>query len=203
MRVTLRPFLLNMIYTILSGSSRKNSSSLRVAKAIKRILEEKNAGKINLVSFEHYDIPFMNGISPAPDNLTPFQQELVDAMTAADSIIMVTPEYNWFPSAEMVNLVHQLGDRQFTSIWDKKVFSFVGVSSGRGGRIPTVQLGYVVGKILNVLHLDSITNPKSMEVQFTSRVLDENGQSTGNEELDNGLHTFADYAVRLSEKWVK
>jgi len=190
-------------YTILSGSSRKNSSSLRVSKGIQRVLEDQGAEKVDIIDFEHYDITFFNGDPILKDRLTGFQERLIDSMEAANSIIMVTPEYNWFPSAELVNLIHRLGSPEFKGIWDEKVISFVGVSTGRGGRMPTVQLGYVIDKIINVFGFDSVTNPKTFEVQFAKSVLDDEGGSTGNEEFDKGFNGFIKYLIRLSNKWQK
>lgn len=190
-----------MIHTILSGSSRKNSSSLRVSKGIERILNDHGAEKVHLIDFEDFDIPFFNGGNLEPGNLSPFQKRLIDAMAESHSIIMVTPEYNWFPSAELVNLIHRLGDKTFIDVWENKVFSFVGVSTGRGGRMPTVQLGYVVDKLINVFNTNSITNPKSFEVQFAKQVLDQEGASLGNSEFDKGFEGFVDYMNTLLNKW--
>lgn len=191
-----------MIVTILSGSSRTNSSTLRACKGLERVLKEKGVEKVNLISFEAYDIPFFNGPDIKPESLSPFQTELVNAMRESDSIIMATPEYNWFPSAELINLIHRLADKPFLSIWENKVFSFVGVSTGRGGRMPTVQLGYVVDKIISVFNISSITNPKSFEIQFVKQVLDADGQSLGNAEFDKGMDQFISYLLRTGEQWV-
>jgi len=188
-----------MKHTILSGSSRKNSASLKVAKGMARVLKELGEADIELVDFEDYDIPFFNKELDVND-LSPFQQRLADAMRKADSIIFITPEYNWFPSAEMTHLVHRLAEDHFKDLWEHKVFSFVGVSSGRGGRMPTVQMGYVIDKIINVFGLESLTNPKSFEVQFTSKVLDKEGDSLGNEEFDKGFRLFAEYLIRLNNR---
>ncbi|TNE79512.1 MAG: NADPH-dependent oxidoreductase [Bacteroidetes bacterium] len=190
-----------MIVTILSGSSRTNSSTLRACKGLERVLLERGARKVNVVSFEDFDIPFFNGPDIQPEALTPFQARLVAAMTEADSIIMATPEYNWFPSAELVNLIHRLADKPFLPIWQNKVFSFVGVSTGRGGRMPTVQLGYVVDKIISVLNISAMTNPKSFEIQFIKQVLDAEGQSLGNAEFDRGMELFIDYMLDTTKRW--
>lgn len=190
-----------MKHTILSGSSRKNSTSLQVSRAIERVLGELGESEIEVVDFEDYDIPFFNEELDV-QNLSPFQTRLANAMRSADSIIFITPEYNWFPSAEIVHLVHRMAGSVFKDLWDNKVFSFVGVSTGRGGRMPTVQLGYVVDKIINFFSFDSVTNPKSFEVQFAGQVLDEEGNSLGSPEFDKGLKAFTNYHIRLSKRWV-
>jgi len=190
-----------MKHTILSGSSRKNSTSLQVSRAIERVLIELGERDVEVVDFEDYDIPFFNEDLDT-NNLSAFQSRLVNAMRSADSIIFITPEYNWFPSAEVIHLVHRMSGPAFKDLWDNKVFSFVGVSTGRGGRMPAVQLGYVVGKIINVFSFDSVTNPKGFEVQFAGAVLDQDGHSMGSPEFDKGLIDFTDYHIRLSKRWM-
>lgn len=66
--------------------------------------------------------------------------------------------------------------------------------------MPTVQLGYVVDKIISVFGFESITSPKAMEVQFVKQVLDAAGNSLGNAEFDKGLKQFVDYTLNLSQK---
>ncbi len=190
-----------MKHTILSGSSRKSSTSLQVSRAIERVLSELGEDNVEVVDFEDYDIPFFNEELDA-NNLSAFQTRLANAMRTADSIIFITPEYNWFPSAEVIHLVHRMAGPAYKDLWDNKVFSFVGVSTGRGGRMPTVQLGYVVDKIINVFNFDSVTNPKGFEVQFAGQVLDQDGNSMGSPEFDKGLSAFTEYHIRLSKRWV-
>src|SRR5688572_16875926 len=69
----------SMKHTILSGSSRKNSTSLLVSRALERVLLEHGADDVEVVSFEEYDLPFFNGDLDI-NNLTPFQHRLITAM---------------------------------------------------------------------------------------------------------------------------
>jgi chromate reductase, NAD(P)H dehydrogenase (quinone) len=190
-----------MHVTLLSGSPRKNSSTLRVAKAVEIALATREINDVSIIDFCDYDIPFINQGSVDRKNPTPFQKQLIESWEKSELIFVITPEYNWFPSAELVNLIHQLGDVEFRDLFDNKVFVFAGVSSGRGGRMPAVQLSYVFNKIVNVLNTISITSSKVFESQFTSKVLDENGLSLGNMEFDKGLDDFVTYSVRVAERW--
>lgn len=185
---------------ILSGSSRPGNNTHRVALAIQNRI--KHLGfDADVVDFTQYDIPFLNQGGLNPHALTPFQQELVNGIDRADLVVMVSPEYNWFPSAELINMIHQLGNHAYRHLFDNKVFAFAGVSTGRGGRIPTIQLSYVIDKLINVFSTHAITCPKKFESQFTTKVLDTEGKSLGNEEYDRGLNTFVDYAAQLATKW--
>ena len=150
-----------MKVTILSGSARLDNNTIRVAKAI-----QKEIGEATIIDFRPYDLPNANQDSMHPDNLTEFQKGLVEAIDEAELLFVLTPEYNWFPSAEIVNMVHQLASKEFRHIFHDKVAAFIGVSTGRGGRMPAVQLSYVFDKIFNVFNLHSISSPKSLNLNL-------------------------------------
>lgn len=184
---------------IQAGSPQENSLTLRVAKAIAKQLGTEHTHSI--VDFNQYDIPFINQGSVNADSLTPFQQQLLGGWDSAKLVFVISPEYNWFPSAELINMLHQLGSRQHKNLFDGKVFAFAGVSNGRGGRIPTMQLTTVYNKLINVLSTHSFSSGKTFESQFTQNVLDENGNSLGNAEYDKGLKAFVDYSLDMAERW--
>lgn len=185
---------------IQSGSPRKNSLSLRVAKAIHNHIHAAHTSSV--IDFNNYDIPFLNAGKVNKEAFTPFQKQLIEGWDTADLVFVISPEYNWFPSAELVNTIHQLGSRDYKHLFDNKVFAFVGVSSGRGGRIPTMQLTTIYNKLFNVFSTHAISSGKTFESQFTGQVLDENGNSLGNAEYDKGLGSFIDYSVELTQRWV-
>ncbi|MCB9251932.1 MAG: NAD(P)H-dependent oxidoreductase [Flavobacteriales bacterium] len=182
--------------TILSGSSRPDNKTIRLAHAIQNQTQNSK-----IVDFKGYDIPFPNGGDVDPNNLSPFQSELIGSLKESLVVFVLTPEYNWFPSAELVNMVHQLANRNHMEIFNNKVFAFCGVSSGGGGRLPIVQLSYMFDKILNVFNMDSVTSPKKFEARYISSVLDEQGNSLGSSEFDKGLKDFIDYTYKIARRW--
>jgi chromate reductase len=185
-----------MKITILSGSSRPNNKTLRLAKAIVRLIPE-----AQIVNFSDYDIPFPNKGGVDSKNLTPFQSRLINGIEQSHLVFVLTPEYNWFPSAELVNMIHQLATREHIHIFNNKVFAFCGVSTGAGGRVPTIYLDNIFGKILNVFNIDSVTSPKKFEARFIAACLDENGNSLGNAEFDKGLEDFLKYSLKVADRW--
>jgi chromate reductase, NAD(P)H dehydrogenase (quinone) len=187
---------------ILTGSSRTQSKTSMVAKAIARICKQLgiNGDQIFMPDFTKYDIPFHNGGNISIDKLTEFQNSVYSAMSKAKIIFILTPEYNWFPSAEIINLLNQFGNKSFHECWNHKIFVTCGISSGRGGRIPAVQLSYVLNKLINVMDYHSIVSAKSFESQFTAAVLDGEGNSLGNEEYDHGIENFVTYNLNLLDK---
>jgi chromate reductase len=185
-----------MHISILAGSSRKNNKTIRLAKAIALQLPE-----AQIINFEDYDIPFPNQGDVDTNHLTPFQSKLLNSLKASHLVFVLTPEYNWFPSAELVNMVHQLANREHIHVFNNKVFAFCGISSGGGGRLPTIQLSYLFDKILNVFNIDSITSPKKFEAKFIGAALNEDGESLGNVEFDKGLTDFINYSLKVAQRW--
>jgi chromate reductase len=187
---------------ILCGSSRTNSNTAKVGKAIKHILTSKgiDPSQIILPEFENYDIPFSNGGSLKPGQLSPFSQSIYKSLASSKLIFILSPEYNWFPTPEIINLINQFGKKEFSECWEGKVFATCGISTGRGGRIPAIQLGYMLNKLINVMNFNSIVSAKSFESQFTSKALDEQGNSLGNAEYDAGLENFVQYNLNLMKK---
>lgn len=190
--------------TIISGSPRKNSNTIRVAKAISNYytsLSPEHSAEI--IDFNGYDIPSANVGELNAEALSPWQQHLHDSVAKSHLVFILTPEYNWFPSAEIIQMIHAMTSRSFKSMWDNKVFATGGISNGRGGRMPAVQLSYSLNKIISVFGYQSLVSAKMFESQFTDKVLDEEGNSTGNEEYMKGLRMFIDYNLNMSERWKK
>lgn len=181
---------------ILSGSARKGNNTIRVAKALNKLIDNST-----VIDYSDYDLPNANDGFLNAGELTPFQKRLVDGIDEANLLIVLTPEYNWFPSSEMVNTVHQLASKDFSHIFDDLVAAFVGVSTGRGGRMPAVQLSYVFDKIFNVFNLSSITSPKKFESQFTTECIDEDGNLLDNHMYNKGLKDFVDYSRNVADRW--
>src|SRR5687768_7414061 len=110
-----------MRVSIISGSPRKNSNTLRVAKAIAGIIGRQYGSTVTLVDFAYYDIPLMaQGEMSRAIPLTPFQQQLIDAFENSDIVFLLSPEYNWMPSAEIINMIHQLATNDFKNIFENK-----------------------------------------------------------------------------------
>ena len=181
---------------IVSGSARKGNNTLRVAKALAKQIDG-----AHVVDYQMYDFPNMaeGWLNPAAQ--TDFQTDLIDTINGSDLLIVLTPEYNWFPSAEIVNTIHQLGCEAYKNIFDNMVVATVGVSSGRGGRMPAVQLGYVFNKIFNYFNLNSITSPRPFEAQEVTLCIDEDGNLLDNESFNNGLISFVNYSLKVAERW--
>jgi chromate reductase len=191
-----------MHVSILSGSARAENNTYRVALALQKAFESLGH-QTQVVDFRNYDLPLIHQGEIHPDALTPFQQELIHSIQQAQLCIIVTPEYNWTTTPEILNMVHRLADNTFKHIFDNSVFAFVGVSSGKGGKIPAVQLVTVFNKIISFMGLFSISSPKIFEAHFTKEVLDASGNSLGNQLFDKGLLDFATYNITVANRWAQ
>jgi len=186
---------------ILSGSSRESNNTVRLAYAMRKKLVSAGHG-CEIVDFRHYDIPFPNKGSLNEDGSSEFQKHMLTSMEESQMVITLSPEYNWFPSAELVNTIHQLGTKKFQHLFEAKVFAFCGVSSGRGGRLPAIQLSGVFEKIISFFHQHSIISPKKFEGHYINRELDEEGHYLGDGSFERAIERFIDYNLQLAVKFL-
>ena len=191
-----------MNIAIISGSARANNNTLRVAKAIQLHLTNLNQLS-NVVDFTFYDLPLINQGKVDQNNLSAFQEDLITAWRNADLIITISPEYNWSVTPELLNMYNAIGVKDFIDLFNEKTFAFVGVSSGKGGKMPCLQLNQIVGKLVSFSNSYSFISPKIFESHFTKDVLDENGNSIGNAMYDKGLLDFINYNLNVAERWKK
>ena len=191
-----------MKIALISTSSRKNSNSLRFVNFVRHVLAENGQHEVSVVNFEEYDIPFVGQGPVKKDALTPFQQELISTWEAADLVIFALPEYNWTAPPQATNTIHQLGGPSFKHLFDNKVFAMVGVSNGRGGRQPALDMTTVVNKIISFTNSYSIISPKLYESHETDKNLDETGRFVGHEVYNKTARAFVDYTLTVAQRWV-
>ncbi len=190
-----------MTITIISTSSRPASNSLRFSLFLRNVLTEKGH-EVTIIDFEHYDIPFVGQGFLKTETLTPFQQDLVSAWEAADVVFFALPEYNWTAPPQATNLIHQTGGPAFKHLFANKVFAMVGVSNGRGGRQPALDMTTVTNKIISFTNSFSIVSPKLYESHETDKNLDETGEFIGHEVYDRTARAFIDYTLTVAQRWL-
>jgi chromate reductase len=192
-----------MNIALISTSSRKNSNTLRFINYVKNVLTESGQHDVSVVTFEEYDIPFVGQGSVKKDNLTAFQQEFIGAWEAADLVLFAMPEYNWTAPPQATNTIHQLGGPAFKHLFENKVFAMVGISNGRGGRQPALDMTTVLNKIISFTNSYSIVSPKLYESHDTDKNLDENGHFVGHEVYARTSQAFLDYTLNVAARWLQ
>ncbi|NJL13147.1 MAG: NAD(P)H-dependent oxidoreductase [Microscillaceae bacterium] len=185
---------------VISTSPRKGSNSLRVANALAHLSQEAG-GEVKSLDFEAYDLPLVGQGGLKKDQLSDFQAKLIESLTQAQVILLAVPEYNWTTSGQLINAIHQLGNPDFGHVFDNKLFALVGVSSGRGGRIPCLEMTTLLNKMISFLNKQSIVSPRIFESHETPQNLDEQGQLLSNELYNKGLRDFVAYTFRLAQRW--
>ncbi|WP_420147594.1 NAD(P)H-dependent oxidoreductase [Spirosoma sp.] len=191
-----------MKIALISTSSRKNSNSLRFVNYLRHVLAEEGQHEVSIVTFEEYDIPFVGQGSLKKETLTSFQRELISAWESADLVLFAMPEYNWTAPPQATNAVHQLGGPTFKHLFDNKVFAMVGISNGRGGRQPALDMTTVVNKLISFTNSYSIVSPKLYESHETDKNLDEHGRFVGHEIYERTARAFLAYTLNVAQRWM-
>ena len=192
-----------MNIAIIATSPRKNSNSLRFSKYLQKVLQTSDIQNTTIVDFHHFDIPSVGRGIINKEALTDFQRELLTAWEKADLVFFVTPEYNFTVNGDLLNALHQLGSKDFAYLFNNKVFALAGVSSGRGGKTPCLELTTVINKIINFSNQYSVVSPRIFESHETHKNLDENADSVGNKIYEDGVKAFLDYSLEVTNRWVK
>lgn len=192
-----------MKIAIISTSPRKKSNSYRVALAIARVLAQKDFAEVVVTTFENYDFPMVGDGDLQAEQLSPFQSQLIRVWEEAQLIFLIAPEYNWVTSGEVINAIHQLGNKQFGHLFHEKVFALCGVSNGRGGRQPALLLTTLVNKMISFLNKDSVVSPRIYESHETDHQVDEEGNLIGNEIYQKTLGAFVDYSLKVGLRWFR
>jgi chromate reductase, NAD(P)H dehydrogenase (quinone) len=189
-----------MKVAIISGTSRTGNNTVRVAKAIQKLHTELEH-ECSIVDFRSYDLPFFNGTPIDEANPTAFQYELLSTWGHADLVYIVSPEYNWLVSPELANMTNHYSNKNHKYLYDNKVFAFVGVSSGIGGRLPTMQMSTVFEKLIFYLGAQSVCSPNKFESHYTPQELDQAGKYIQESGYKARLQGFVDYSTALCKRF--
>jgi chromate reductase len=187
---------------ILSTSPRHGSLTFRFSTYLKQEIQKQfPESQPGLINFAEFDIsPFGKGSFPS-NPISPFQEKLIGLWESADLIFFCSPEYNWTASAETFILLERLGGRAYINFFQNKVFALAGVSSGRGGRQPALDMGRVLSKIIGFLGTESVVSPKILEVHEVGGNLDENGKSAGHPSFEGSVSSFVEYSLKMAKRW--
>jgi NAD(P)H-dependent FMN reductase len=126
-----------MKITIISGSHRDPSQSMKVAKIIKSILLNGICQDVDIISLANNPIPLWDagvwdGEQKWVDLLTPYREQL----TASDAFVVVSPEWHGQVPAGLKNFFLLFSKNEL----GHKPAMIVTVSSGDGGSYPVAEL---------------------------------------------------------------
>jgi NAD(P)H-dependent FMN reductase len=174
---------------IISSSIRTGRKSPRVATYFKNFIEDKKLGTAEILDLSELQLPVFNERLRFQENPTDEMLSLHEKVTAADGILIVTPEYNGGYPASLKNVIDLLGDE-----WYHKPVAISTVSSGAfGGSQVIISLQFTLWK------LHALTAPAMFPVPRVEDMFDEAGQPKEKELVDKRAGAFLNELVWLME----
>jgi NAD(P)H-dependent FMN reductase len=177
--------------TILYGAIREGRLSVRAALAVKRALEETGKCTVTYIDIKDYDLPVMEARLKDTSNPPERLLQISEALSTADGIVFVTPEYNEGYAGAFKNTVDY-----FTKEWAKKPIGICCSSDGRMGGINASNMMQLL-----VLAIGAFPMPYKMLVPELPKSLDENGNPL-NEIVTKNLARFAKEYLWFVEAFV-
>ena len=148
------------MYTIISGTNRTGSNTLKVAKEYQRLLKEKGI-EAGLLSLEGLNLL---------ERDKSFERIENDIITPTDKFLFIVPEYNGsYPGA--LKLLFDTGKSH--AIWWHKKALITGVSTGRAGNLRGME--HLAG-VLN--HLKITVYPDMQPLSVVDKLMDASGKFT-------------------------
>ncbi len=119
-----------MKITIVSGSPRKESVTVRVAKHLNKFLQEKHPEhEFRLLNLQDHQIPYVQRVWSTINDVPDEYKTAAEMIYSADAFVLVTPEYNGSMSSALRSLFDHFPKQT------KKVFGIVTASDGAMGGI--------------------------------------------------------------------
>lgn len=170
-----------MKLTIISGSHRENSQSMKVAGFVRQTLEAAGI-EVDVISLAANPLPLWDqgvwdGETRWQELLTPLKQQLA----ASDGFVMISPEYHGQVPAGLKNFFLLFGKAEL----GHKPGLIISVSSGDGGSYPIAELRMssyknsrlcyipehvIVRKVEQVLNDDPTTNDARSDSYYRERI---------------------------------
>ena len=181
-----------MNITMIAGSNRKDASSTHLLQYIGRLLQSQNIS-VTLVDLHELQLPLY---SPDNEEVPSSVQCLRDAVTAADGLILATPEYHGSISGVLKNALDYIQGGQLSG---KAVLSV----SSSGGPIGVSSLTHLQSIVRN---LHGMNSPEWISIGYggyqsfdAERNLIDEGLK---ERVDSALQAFVALTQMLASKAV-
>lgn len=188
---------------IVSGSPRQQSLTLRFSNYLKNRLEkESQVTSVSVVDFHENDFPSLRSGRLTPQRLSPFQSNLIQTWSKADIVIFCLPEYNWTVSGELTAIMDHLSHSSFSFLFQDKLFACIGTSSGRGGRLPALDFGRLLSKVIAFQNSFSIVSPKIFEAHEIAQNIPEHEDQSAHPIFEASLQNFIWYTLEAARRWV-
>ena len=177
-----------MKITIIAGSSRLESITVRVAYFLEKLFKEKYPQhEFMLLELRKHQIPLIQNVWMKPENVPAEFKVLANTITHTDAFVLVTPEYNGSMSSALRNLFDHFPKQT------KKTFGIVTASEGSMGGIRAA-----FGMQNQICGWFGIPCPNMLIVPFMDKKFDAEGNLL-EEKFLNNIMTFANEFTWLAE----
>ncbi len=175
-----------MKIAVISASMRGESQSLKVSQWLVDHLKALGA-EAELVDLHQLDLPMYDvGETEAPD-----KEKLLKTLGEAEGAVFVSPEWDGMMSHGLVSMLHYLGKELA-----HKPVMLVGVSSGRGGHYPLMQM-----RTMGYKNNHYVISPEALLVQGVNDMMNNHEPEAGS--VDESVQRRADYALRNLIEYAK
>jgi len=157
--------------TVLSGSNRKGSETLRFSHQYADFLRKHTDQEVKVLALEDiphdYFFPEMYSAKRQADSLRAVQDEF---MIPAEKIVYVTSEYNGGFNGALKLFLDACSVREYKATFKGKKAALLGVASGRAGNLRGME--HMTG-VLH--HVGTIVMPNKLPISRIEELIDDNG----------------------------
>jgi len=148
------------MYSIISGTNRRGSNTIKVAEKYQEILKEKGIDA-HLITLEGLDLMERN------DAIRSLEK---DFLVPSEKIIFISPEYNGSIPGVLKALID---NSDIEKVWKGKKALLVGVSTGRAGNLRGME------HLTGILHyVKMIVHHNKLPISMISKLTNEAGEIT-------------------------
>lgn len=144
--------------TIISGTGRDNSNTLKIAQEYFRLLSNTN-NDVQLLSLESIDVCQKNEA---------FRSMEKSMLIPAEKFIIIMPEYNGSYPGILKMMIDQ---SDVTKCWKNKKVLLTGVATGRAGNLRGME--HLTGSLM---HMKMLVHPNRLPISIVDKLLDANGK---------------------------
>jgi len=181
---------------IISGSHRKNSQSMRVAKWIeKRLSQIGITQRTSLIELATAEIPMWDeGTWSGEERWKKIWGGYSQDLTSCDAFVMVAPEYGGMVPPALKNLFLLASNQEFAH----KPALIVGISAGRSGTYPVAELRMSSYKNTRICYMPDHMILREVESLFQSDEPANKFEADTRARLDYFLKVLREYSKALS-----
>ncbi|MHC2365157.1 NADPH-dependent FMN reductase [Rhizobium leguminosarum] len=176
--------------SVIIGSTRPGRAGVPIARWAYSEAISHGAFEVELLDLAEFNLPLLD--EPKHPRLQQYEHEHTKRWSAAigpaDAFLFVTPEYDYFTSAALVNAL------QFLSVeWHYKAAAIVSYGGVSGGLRATQELRQLIG------NLNMMAIPQTVPVPFFSKFINEEKTFVPEQPVVAGLRQALDELSKWSE----